>query len=111
MKELVEQAGIYRSIPIEIIKEAYRLIKVLDGAYGADRDVDLDDGGFVVVAETVEDVESISRQYVDISARPYEAADIVKCRRGDYWNLLYLNNNEFGINVLIPQAIMPRLAQ
>ena len=43
-----------------LYQEALRIVAILDYEYGADRDVENGDGGFVLVAENVQDVTLIS---------------------------------------------------
>jgi hypothetical protein len=87
---------------------ALRIVKILDEVYGADRDVDHGDGGFVLIAETVQDVEVIERGYEDLSGKAYEVVDAINCESGVLINAFFLHNNEFGVNVLMPFEIAPK---
>jgi hypothetical protein len=87
---------------------ALRIVKILDEAYGADRDVDHGDGGFVLIAENVQDLEAIERGYENLSGMAYEAVDAVNCDSGVLINAFFLHNNEFGVNVLMPLEIAPK---
>jgi hypothetical protein len=81
----------------------------LDEAYGADRDVDNNDGGFVLIAENVQDVSIIGKRYVKLDGNEHEAVNVVKCEKGVYIDALFLCNNEFGINVFMPMDIATRV--
>jgi hypothetical protein len=87
---------------------ALRIAKILDEVYGADRDVDNSDGGFVLIAENVQDVELISRRYEDLDGNTHEAVDVVNCESGVLVNAFFLHNNEFGVNVLMPLKVAPK---
>jgi hypothetical protein len=86
---------------------ALRIVKILDEVYGTDRDVDKSDGGFVLVAENVQDVEAIKRRYENLDSNSHEAVDVVKGDSGVLVNAFFLHNNEFGVNVLLPIEIAP----
>jgi hypothetical protein len=96
-------------LPEEIYREALRLVTILDDVYGVGRDVEGGDGGFVLIAENVQDLALVSRQYVDLKANPYEAVSAVQCSREPWLNIFFLCNNEFGINVFMPISIAPRV--
>jgi hypothetical protein len=87
---------------------ALRIVKILDDNYGSDRDVDNSDGGFVLVAENVRDIEIIRRGYKYLENGGYEAVDVVKSGSGIYINAFFLHNNEFGVNILMPIDIAPK---
>jgi hypothetical protein len=93
--------------PDEVYHEALRLVKILDEVYGADRDVDHSDGGFVLIAENVQDLAALQRQYVELDMSRYEVVSVVQCAVQPWLNALCLCNNEFGINVLMPVLIAP----
>ena len=96
-------------MPVEVYLTALRIVTILDGTYGADRDVDHGDGGFVLVVENVQDLAAVSQQYVDLNANRHEAVSLVQCEKEPYLNALFLSNNEFGINILMPLNIAPRV--
>ena len=91
----------------DVYRVALRIVTMLDEVYGADRDVDNGDGGFLVIAETVQDVATIDQRYVRLGSNRHEAVDVVKCERKPHINAFFLSNNEFGINVLMPIDIAP----
>ena len=93
-------------LPPEVRQEVRGLVQMLDNEYGADREIDNADGGFVLVAETVEDVAELCRDYVDIAACQPEEVNILQ-PGGKFVNALYLMGNEFGINVIIPLDLAP----
>jgi hypothetical protein len=94
-------------LPEEIYREALRIVKILDEVYGSDRDVDHSDGGFVLIAENVQDLAALQRQYVYLDMSRYEVVSVVQCAIEPWLNALYLCHNEFGINVLMAVSIAP----
>jgi hypothetical protein len=91
----------------DLYREAMRIVKILDEAYGEGRDVDNADGGFVLVAENIQDVQSISQRYMKLDGNSHEVVDVLKCESGIYINAFFLHNNEFGVNILMPLEIAP----
>ncbi|MDR0571935.1 MAG: hypothetical protein LBG48_03750 [Rickettsiales bacterium] len=104
MQKIREEAS---GLPDEVLSEALRIVKILDEVYGADRDVDNGDGGFVLIAENIQDLALLKQQYVDLESNQQEVVAIVQCGKEPWLNALFLCNNEFGINVLIPVSIAP----
>jgi hypothetical protein len=104
VKELSQFEG---TIDRDKDKVALRIVAMLDETYGAGRDVDGGDGGFVLIAESVQDVSLIGQRYVKLDGSRHEAVDVVKCEKEPYINAFFLCNNEFGINVFMPMKIAP----
>jgi len=104
VRELSQNEG---KIDRDVYSVALRIVSMLDEVYGGGRDVDNSDGGFLLLAETVQDLSIIDRRYVRLEDNRHEAVDIVKCGSRAYLSVLFLNNNEFGINVLMPIDIAP----
>jgi hypothetical protein len=91
----------------DLYREALRIVRILDGIYGADRDVEKDDGGFVLIAENIQDIELVSQRYMRLDGDTHEAVDVLKFKSGLYVNAFFLCNNEFGINILMPIGVAP----
>ena len=96
-----------KAIDRDVYHAALRIVTMLDKVYEADRDVDNGDGGFVLIAENVQDIADISQRYVKLDGNRHEAVDIVKCEKRLYINAFFLCNNEFGINIFMPMDIAP----
>ena len=103
-----ELAQFKKAIDRGVYNVALRIVTTLDELYGADRDVDNGDGGFVLIAETVQDITDIAQRYVRIDESRHEAVDVVKCGNKTYLNSLFLSNNEFGINIFMPIEFAPQ---
>jgi hypothetical protein len=106
VKELAQFEG---TIDHDVYGVALRIVTMLDKTYGADRDVENSDGGFVVIVENVQDISLIGQRYVSLDGNGHEVVDVVQCEKGSYINALFLCNNEFGINVLMPLEIAPQV--
>jgi hypothetical protein len=106
VKELSQFEG---TLEHEVYRAALRIVTKLDEVYGAERDVDGGDGGFVLIAENLQDVRLIGQRYVRLDSERHEAVDVVKSDSGTYINALFLCNNEFGINVFMPVSIAPEV--
>ena len=85
----------------DMYRAALSIVTILDKVYGADRDVDNGDGGFVLIANNVQDIADIGQRYVKLDDNRHEIVDVVKCENKTYINAFFLCNNEFGINVLM----------
>lgn len=106
VKELSQYEG---KMNRDVYIAALRIVSRLDEIYGANRDVDNGDGGFVLIAENIQDALIIGQRYVAMDSNRHEAVDVIKCENGVYINALFLSNNEFGINVLMPISIAPAI--
>jgi hypothetical protein len=104
-----ELAPFENRIPREVYSAALRIVSMLDKEYGSDRDAENGDGGFVLVAENIQDLSVIEQRYVKLDSNQHEAVDVVKSESGMYINALFLCNNEFGINIFIPMDIAPKV--
>lgn len=100
---------IKNNLPNEVYQAALSIVTALDDNYGEDRDVDENDGGFVLIAENVSDLTEANEQYIQTDNDTHEYVNLVKCEETSYINALYLSNNEFGVNVFLPKAIAPRV--
>ena len=79
-------------------------ISTLEQYYGADRNY-WEEGGYVLLAETNEDLQQ-AKEYIDFTQHPYEWADLISKESG-YISVLYLANNEYTITLFLPQNIAP----
>ena len=105
VKELSQFEG---KIESDVYLAALRIVKILDDTYGADREVDNGDGGFVLVVENVQDLAAVSRQYIEVDANRHEAVSVVKCEKEAYISAFFIFNNEFGVDVFMPMSIAPK---
>lgn len=89
-------------VPDEVYREIFHIADILESVYGKDRDIDKDDGGFILVAEDREDLKYFSNRYIDLKKGLHEVSQAIPSSEGVYLNLLFLCNNEYGINLFAP---------
>lgn len=104
LKELAKHAD-------SILKPVYDHIafnvRILDENYGADRELDEDDGGYILLFDTKEDLELICNYgKIDFSYHMPEWVDRIGTNVGDYGAALYLISNDFGIVLVAPMDIL-----
>lgn len=98
-----------QALPVEVQGIIKGVLEILDSEYGADRDKYSDDGGYVVVAENIEDFEEIHKKTnLDVNDVIVEYVDKLVCDNGKvYTNSLALCNNDYSISLIMPFEIMP----
>ena len=101
----IELNDVRAKVPYEIYMEIENLTDILDGLYGKDRDEN-SDGGIIVIAEKKADLKTIIRDYASLEEFDCDGIDILTSRNENYLNLLYLRNNEYGVNVIIPERLL-----
>lgn len=96
-------------LSIEVRKIIKGILEILDSEYGADRDKYADNGGYVVVVESIEDFKELQEKTnIDVNDVIVEYVDKILCADGKvYTNLLVLCNNDYSISLIIPFEIMP----
>ena len=106
----IKQQNLKTKLPCEVYDEIKRLCHQIDELYGEARDTD-SDGGIIVIAEKKSDLKTIRAQYASLNESDCEGEDTITTSKGSYVNQLYLSNNEFGVNVIIPERFLGRSAQ
>ena len=83
-------------------RNIYELVSVLTHEYGADRNVDTDDGGYVLYAPKGTNVEEI-KAYFDYTKNAIEYVN----RSVDICCAFYLLNNDFSVVIIMSTADAP----
>ncbi len=98
-----------QALPIEVQEVIKGVLEILDSEYGSNRDKYVDDGGYVIVVESIEDFKEIQKKTnIDINNVIVEYVDKVSCVDGKvYINSLVLCNNNYSIWLIMPFKIMP----
>ena len=98
-----------QSLPIEVQEVIKGILEILDSEYGADRDKYADNGGYVVVVESIEDFKEVQKKTnIDVNDIIVEYVDKIICVDGKvYTNSLVLCNNDYSISLIIPFEITP----
>ena len=73
-------------------------LNILDDSYGGDRDIEADLGGYVVIAENIEDIEILKQDKLQGLIPEY--TDIIECSEGVNWtSSLFLLSSDYAIVV------------
>ena len=104
-----EMKQVKGKIPVTIYQEVLRIVSVLDKYYGEDRDIYQNDGGFVFIAENKSDLKYFIDNHIDPRKGSYEDIRIISAESMQYFNVFFLCNNEFSINLIFPVNLMPEL--
>lgn len=100
-----------KDLPKEVLEVVTGIVAILDTYYGENRDVDNEDGGYVLIIQSEEDIEKLEEFDIYIDEEMYpEYVDKIKVEEGEDWiNVLILCNNEFGISLIMPISIAPEI--
>lgn len=99
-----EQLEELRDYPIEVINSISENVEILDDNYGANRNIDNDLGGYVVIAENIVVIE-ILKQGKLLGVIP-EYTDIIKCSEGVNWtSSLFLLSSDYAIVVVCTEEL------
>lgn len=102
MKKVYKESQLVElnNIPVEVIKCVKEPLIILNENYGADRDVDNDLGGYVLMAENIVDIEVLRQGKLQGLIPEY--TDIIGCSEGVNWtSLLFLLLSDFAIVILL----------
>lgn len=92
------------NIPLEVIESIKVTISILNENYGINRDVELDLGGYVVIAENIVDIEVLKQDKLQGLVAEY--TDIIECSEGVNWtSSLFLLSNDFAIVVVTTEEL------
>lgn len=101
---LKEQLEGGRDYPIEVINIIFKIIKILDDNYGANRSIDSDLGGYVLIAENIVDIEILKQD--KLKGLVAEYTDIIECSEGVNWtSSLFLLSSDFSIVVVTTEEL------
>ncbi|WP_242976801.1 hypothetical protein [Clostridium sp. 3-3] len=98
-----------QALPVEVQDVIKGILEILDSEYGTDKDKYVDDGGYVIVVESIEDFKEIQKKTnIDVNDVIVEYVDKILCADGKvYTNSLVLCNNDYSIPLIMPFEIMP----
>ncbi|EGT3601178.1 hypothetical protein [Clostridium perfringens] len=101
---LKKQLGDLSNYPIEVIQSISETIDILNENYGENRNVDRDLGGYILVVESLEDVEELkSGMLKDILP---EYTDEIICSEGvNYTSSLFLLSSDFSVVVIANEEL------
>ena len=97
---LKEQLKELNDYPIEVIKSISKTIEILDDNYGANRNIDNDLGGYVLIAENIVVIEMLKQSKLP------EYTDVIECSEGVNWtSSLFLLSSDFAIVVVTTEEL------
>lgn len=102
------EEGLLKNIPVEVSAKAMEIATVLDDNYGEERAVEHDLGGYVLILEVAEDVETI-KELINLEDILPEYVDLITCSNGSkYTNSLMLLSSDYIVSLLIPLELTPK---
>ncbi|KLE14814.1 hypothetical protein [Clostridium sp. C8] len=100
-KEQLEELRYY---PIEVINSISETIEILDDNYGANRDIESDLGGYLLIAENIVDIEILKQDKLQDLVPEY--TDIIECSEGINWvSSLFLISSDFSTVVITTEEL------
>ena len=92
------------NIPSEVIESIKVTIYVLNESYGANRNIEADLGGYVVIAENIVDIEILKQGKLQGLVPEYTY--IIECSEGVNWtSSLFLLSSDFSIVVVTTEEL------
>ena len=77
---------------------------ILNENYGANRDIESDLGGYVVIAENIIDIEILKQDKLQVLVPEY--TDVIEVMNGEnYTSSLYLLSSDFSIVVVTTEEL------
>ena len=112
MKKIYKKSQLLEvnDIPLEVIEGIKATIDVLNENYGANRDIESDLGGYVVIAENIVDIEILKQDKLQGLIPEY--ADMIECSRGiNYYSILYILSSDVSIVVVCTEELSKLLIE
>ena len=106
MKKVYNESQLVKlnSIPVEVIEFVREIIVILNVAYGEDRNVESDLGGYVLIAENIVDIEILKQDKLQCLVPEY--TDVIEVMNGEnYTSSLYLLSSDFSIVVVCTEEL------
>ena len=106
MKKVYNESQLVKlnSIPVEVIEFVREIIVILNEAYGEDRNVESDLGGYVLIAENIVDIEILKQDKLQCLVPEY--TDIIECSEGVNWtSSLFLISSGYAIVVVTTEEL------
>ena len=106
MKKVYNESQLVKlnSIPVEVIEFVREIIVILNEAYGEDRNVESDLGGYVLIAENIVDIEILKQDKLQCLVPKY--TDVIEVMNGEnYTSSLYLLSSDFSIVVVCTEEL------
>lgn len=96
-----------RDLHKEIANTIREAVTILDNEYGENRNIDQDYGGFVLVIESMEEINHLKQINLELEQALPEYIDVIHIPDGNaYTSSLILQGNDFGIVLIMPIEIL-----
>ena len=94
MKKVYNESQLVKlnSIPVEVIEFVRELIVILNEAYGEDRNVESDLGGYVLIAENIVDIEILKQDKLQCLVPEY--TDVIEVIWSSFFKELGIKYDE-----------------
>ena len=93
-----------KGYPIEVISNVLDVINVLGENYGANRDIEKDLGGYILILENRFEIEILKEEKLQGLLPEY--VDIIECSEGVNWtSSLFLLSSDFSIVVITTEEL------
>ena len=91
----------------EVRRVIYKQARILSDEYGEYRDVDKDDGGYILYVKPGTSPQDIKNSF-DYSKATPEQVDVVEMSTCKLFSALYMLNNEYSITLIMHEKEVPK---
>lgn len=99
-----DEASNLKTYPNDVKKNIKGVINILNDNYGEERDINIDLGGYVLIAENIVDIEILKQN--KLYGLEAEYTDIIICSEGvNYTSSLFLLSSDFSIVVVTTEEL------
>lgn len=106
MKKVYKESKLLEinNIPSEVTESIKVAIDILNENYGADRYIETDLGGYIVIVENIVDIEMLKKGKLQGLIAEY--TDIIECSEGVNWtSSLFLLSSDYAIVVVTTEEL------
>ena len=106
MKKVYKESQLneLNNIPVEVIEFVREIIVILNEAYGENRNVESDLGGYVLIAENIVDIEILKQDKLQCLVPEY--TDVIEVVNGVNWtSSLFLLSSDYAIVVVTTEEL------
>ena len=106
MKKIYKESQLVElnNLPVEVIESIRETVNILNESYGANRNIDNDLGGYIVIVENIVDIEILKQDKLKSLISEY--TDIIECSEGVNWtSSLFLLSSDFSIVVVTTEEL------
>ena len=112
MKKIYKESQLVElnNLPVEVIESIRETVNILNESYGANRNIDNDLGGYIVIVENIVDIEILKQDKLKSLIPEY--TDIIECSEGVNWtSSLFLLSSDYSIIVVTTEELSKLLLE